>query len=134
MPAILLLHGYPNSSYAYPQSHRTARNRLCRGAGISGSGFSSAPSTDDYDYTFSNLADTIDAFLAALQVESFFLLVTDFGTPGEPTSQRASRTDPWPGHRQNGNAHDEGLGPDWDAPKAFFADPTEANGQAAPSG
>lgn len=127
-PAILLLHGYPNSSYAY----RNLIEPLAEAAyvvapDLPGSGFSSAPSVDAYDYTFENLAATIDAFLDALGVEKFFLYVTDFSTPvGYHLATR--RPDRIRGLIvQNGNAHSEGLGPDWDAPKAYFADPTEAN-------
>jgi pimeloyl-ACP methyl ester carboxylesterase len=128
MPAILLLHGYPNSSYAYRNLiEPLAESAYVVAPDLPGFGFSSAPSADDYDYTFENIADTIDAFLAALNVERFFLFVTDFGTPvGYYLATR--RPDRIRGLIvQNGNAHDEGLGPDWDAPKAFFADPTEAN-------
>jgi pimeloyl-ACP methyl ester carboxylesterase len=127
-PAVLLLHGYPNSSYAY----RNLIEPLAEAAyvvapDLPGSGFSSAPSVDAYDYTFENLADTIDTFLDALGVETFFLFVTDFGTPvGYHLATR--RPDRIRGLIvQNGNAHNEGLGPDWDAPKAYFADPTETN-------
>lgn len=66
-------------------------------------------------------------FLAALNLESFFLYNHDFGTPvgyylatRGPDRIRGLIV-------QNGNAHDEGLGPDWDAPEAFFVDPTEEN-------
>jgi pimeloyl-ACP methyl ester carboxylesterase len=128
MPAILLLHGYPNSSYAFRNLiEPLAETAYVVAPDLPGSGFSSAPSADDYDYTFENIANTIDALLAALDVERFFLFVTDFGTPvGYYLATR--RPDRIRGLIvQNGNAHDEGLGPDWDAPKAFFADPTEAN-------
>jgi pimeloyl-ACP methyl ester carboxylesterase len=128
MPAILLLHGYPNSSYAYRNLiEPLAETAHVVAPDLPGFGFSSAPSADDYDYTFENIANTIDGFLAALDVERFFLFVTDFGTPvGYYLATR--RPDRIRGLIvQNGNAHDEGLGPDWDAPKAFFADPTEAN-------
>ena len=127
-PAILLLHGYPNSSYAYRHLiEPLAETAYVVAPDLPGFGFSSAPSADDYDYTFENIADTIDAFLAALDLERFFLFVTDFGTPvGYYLATR--RPDRILGLIvQNGNAHDEGLGPDWDAPKAFFADRTEAN-------
>jgi pimeloyl-ACP methyl ester carboxylesterase len=81
-PAILLLHGYPNSSYAFRHLiEPLAESAYVVAPDLPGSGFSSAPSADDYDYTFENIADTVDAFLAALDVERFFLFVTDFGTP-----------------------------------------------------
>ncbi|HEX7824234.1 MAG TPA: alpha/beta hydrolase [Mycobacterium sp.] len=127
-PAILLLHGYPNSSYAFRDViEPLAETAYVIAPDLPGSGFSSAPSADDYDYTFENIADTVEAFLATLDVERFFLFVTDFGTPvgyylatRSPDRIRGLIV-------QNGNAHDDGLGPDWDAAKAFFADPTEAN-------
>jgi pimeloyl-ACP methyl ester carboxylesterase len=128
MPAILLLHGYPNSSYTFRDIiEPLAETAYVVAPDLPAFGFSSAPSADAYDYTFENIANTIDAFLAALDLERFFLFVTDFGTPvGYHRATR--RPDRIRGLIvQNGNAHDEGLGPDWDAPKAFFADPTEAN-------
>ncbi|MDG5486648.1 alpha/beta fold hydrolase [Mycolicibacterium gadium] len=127
-PAILLLHGYPNSSHAFRRFiEPLAEVAYVVAPDLPGSGFSSAPSTDDYDYTFENIADTVEAFLAALEIDTFFLFVTDFGTPvGYHLATR--RPDRIRGLIvQNGNAHDEGQGPDWDAPKAFFADPTDAN-------
>ena len=128
MSAILLLHGYPNSSYTFRDIiEPLAETAYVVAPDLPAFGFSSAPSADAYDYTFENIADTIDAFLAALDLERFFLFVTDFGTPvGYHLATR--RPDRIRGLIvQNGNAHDEGLGPDWDGPKAFFADPTEAN-------
>ena len=94
---------------------------------LPGFGYSSAPSADAYDYTFENIADTIDAFLAELGLERFFLFIHDFGTPvGYHLATRGP--DRILGLIvQNGNAHDEGLGKAWDAPKAFFADPSEEN-------
>lgn len=94
---------------------------------LPGFGFSSAPSADEYDYTFENLADTIEAFVAALGLDRFFLFVNDFGAPvGYHLATR--RPDRIRGLIvQNANAHDEGLGPPWDPAKAFWADPTDEN-------
>lgn len=128
MPTILLLHGYPNSSYAFRRLIEPLAERAHVVApDLPGSGFSCAPAIGSYDYTFANMADTIDNFLTALGIDTFFLYLTDFGTPvGYHLATR--RPDRIRGLIiQNGNAHDEGLGPDWDAPKAYFADPSEAN-------
>ena len=97
-PAILLLHGYPNSSYAYRNIiEPLAETAYVVAPDLPGFGFSSAPSADAYDYTFENIADTIDAFLAALDLERFFLFVTDFGTPvGYHLATRRPGPDPWP--------------------------------------
>ncbi|TIM44443.1 MAG: alpha/beta fold hydrolase, partial [Mesorhizobium sp.] len=126
--AILLLHGYPTSSYMYRNIiEPLAETAYVLAPDLPGFGYSSAPSADAYDYTFENIADTIDAFLAALDLEGFFLFIHDFGTPvGYHLATR--RPDRIRGLIvQNGNAHEEGLGQGWDAPKAFFADPTEEN-------
>ena len=128
MPAILLLHGYPTSSYMYRNIiEPLAETAYVVAPDLPGFGFSSVPPADAYDYTFETIADTIEAFIAALDLNRFFLLVNDFGTPvGYHLATR--RPDRIRGLIvQNGNAHDEGLGPDWDAPKAFFADPSEEN-------
>lgn len=127
-PAILLLHGYPTSSYMYRNViEPLAQTAHVVAPDLPGFGYSSAPSLEAYDYTFEKLAGTVDAFLGALRVEKFFLYLHDFGTPvGYHLATR--RPDRILGLVvQNGNAHDEGLGPDWDAPKAFFADPSEEN-------
>jgi pimeloyl-ACP methyl ester carboxylesterase len=123
-PAIVLLHGYPTSSYMYRNViEPLAECAYVVAPDLPGFGYSSAPSADAYDYTFEKIANTIDAFLAALNLDRYFLYIHDFGTPvgyhlatRRPERIRGLIV-------QNGNAHDEGLGPDWDAPKAFFADP-----------
>ncbi|MBF6129592.1 alpha/beta fold hydrolase [Nocardia brasiliensis] len=132
-PAILLLHGYPNSSHAYRDIiEPLADTAYVVAPDLPGSGFSAAPATEDYDYTFEHLADTVEAFLAELKVDQFYLYVTDFGTPvGYHLATR--HPDRILGLIvQNGNVHDEGLGPDWDAPQAYFANPTAANKAALP--
>jgi pimeloyl-ACP methyl ester carboxylesterase len=132
-PAILLLHGYPTSSYMY----RNVIEPLAEAAHVVAPdlpafGYSSAPSPDAYDYTFESIARTVEAFLAKLGIDRLFLYVHDFGTPvGYHLATR--RPDRILGLIvQNGNTHDEGLGPGWDAPKAFFADPSEANRKKLP--
>ncbi|RWX67143.1 alpha/beta hydrolase [Mesorhizobium sp. M4B.F.Ca.ET.089.01.1.1] len=127
-PAILLLHGYPTSSHVYRNIiEPLAETAYVVAPDMPGFGFSSAPSTDAYDYTFENLANTIEAFIEALGLERFFLYITDFGAPvGYQLATR--RPDRILGLIvQDGNAHEEGLGPDWDAPKVFFAEPTDNN-------
>ena len=132
-PVILLLHGYPTSSYMYRNIiEPLAETVYVVAPDLPAFGYSSVPSTKAYDYTFENLANTIDAFLAALGIKSFFLYIHDFGAPvgyhlatRQPERIRGLIV-------QNGNAHDGGLGPDWDAPKAYFADPTDENRSKLP--
>lgn len=127
-PGILLLHGFPSSSHMYRHViEPLAETAYVVAPDLPGFGFSSAPSADEYDYTFENLADTIEAFTAALGLDRFFLFVNDFGAPvGYHLATK--RPDRIRGLIvQNGNAHDEGLGPQWDAPKAFWANATDEN-------
>lgn len=75
--AILLLHGYPTSSYMYRNIiEPLAETAYVLAPDLPGFGYSSAPSADAYDYTFENIADTIDAFLAALDLEDSSCLST----------------------------------------------------------
>lgn len=99
---------------------------------LPGFGFSAAPPLGEYDYTFENVSRTIDAFTQALGIGDFFLYLNDFGAPvGYHLAAR--RPDRVLGLIvQNGNAHEEGLGPQWDTAKAFWADPSDENRSRLP--
>lgn len=127
-PAVLLLHGYPTSSHMFRHviGPLSASARVLA-PDLPGFGFSSAPTVDRYAYTFENLAATIERFLDAVEVDSFFVYLFDFGAAvGYSLALRH------PGRVrglivQNGNAHEVGLGPAWASAKAYWADPTEEN-------
>lgn len=125
-PALLLLHGFPSSSHSF----REVMSPLAEVARVvapdlPGFGFTKAP--DDYEYTFENMARTIDAFTEAVGLERFFLYVHDFGAP-LAYQLALARPDRVLGLIiQNGNAHEEGLGEAWDTSRAYFADPTPEN-------
>lgn len=127
-PAILLLHGYPTSSYMYRNViEPLAETAYVVAPDLPSFGYSSVPSPDEYTYTFENLAGTMETFLTELGLEKFFLYVHDFGTPvgyhlatHQPERIRGLIV-------QNGNTHEEGLGSSWDASRAYFADPSEEN-------
>ncbi|MEV1077121.1 alpha/beta hydrolase [Streptomyces sp. NPDC050211] len=127
-PCVLLLHGFPSSSHLFRQvlSPLAEVSRVVA-PDLPGFGFSAAPGTDEYAYTFTNLADTVEAFLERIGVGEFFVYLHDFGAPvGYHLATR--RPDRVLGLIvQNGNAHDDGLGSQWDTAKAYWADPTEAN-------
>jgi len=125
-PAVLLLHGFPSSSFSF----RTLMPLLSDTADLiapdlPGSGFTE--NTNDYVYTFENMSHTIEHFLDKLGISRYFVYLTDFGTPvGYYLAMRHPE-------RimglivQNGNAHEEGLGPVWDAVKAYWATPSREN-------
>ncbi len=125
-PGLLLLHGQPSSSYSF----RDVISPLADVARVvapdlPGFGFTEAPG--DYPYTFDAMARTIDELTRQIGLERFFLYVHDFGAPVAYDLAMA-RPDRVLGLIiQNGNAHEEGLGPDWEPNKAYWADPTPAN-------
>jgi len=80
------------------------------------------PAVDEFDYTFDQLADVIDAFTGALGLTRYTLYVQDYGAPvgfrlavKHPERVQALVI-------QNGNAYEEGL-PDsfWGPIKAYWA-------------
>ncbi|GGM17603.1 alpha/beta fold hydrolase [Micromonospora yangpuensis] len=126
-PTVLLLHGFPSSSHTFRQiMPALAEVAHVVAPDLPGFGMSSSPTVEDYDYTFANLARTIESVLGQLGVERFFVYLHDFGAPvGYHLATRA------PARVrglvvQNGNAHPAGLGPQWDSARAYWADPTDA--------
>ncbi|MFD7025231.1 alpha/beta fold hydrolase [Promicromonospora sukumoe] len=125
-PAIVLLHGFPTSSFMFRHLipaladtyHVIAPDHL-------GFGLSDAPSVDDYEYTFDHLTDTTDALLTQLGLERYALYVQDYGAPigwrlalRHPEAVTAIIT-------QNGNAYEAGFVRDfWDGMFAYASDPT----------
>lgn len=125
-PGVLLLHGQPSSSYSFRDVISPLAD-VARVVAPDLPGFGFTEASDDYEYTFEAMARTIDALTQEIGLERFFLYVHDFGAPVAYYLALA-RPDRVLGLIiQNGNAHQEGLGPDWDANKAYWADPTPEN-------
>ena len=110
-PVILLLHGFPSSSHMY----RDLINDLSADYHLiapdyPGFGQSSSPSTSEYNYSFDNLALSINHFIDALQLEKFILYVHDYGGPVgfRIATQRPELIEAL--IVQNANAYNEGLG------------------------
>jgi pimeloyl-ACP methyl ester carboxylesterase len=132
-PAVLLLHGFPSSSHTFRDVMPVlAEVAYVIAPDLPGFGMSSSPAVDEFEYTFARCSRTIEALLDRLGVERFFLYLHDFGAPvGYHLATRAPER-----LRglivQSGNAHEEGLGPQWDTAKAYWADPTEERRAALP--
>lgn len=109
-PALVLLHGYPTSSFMFrdlipllaDRFHVVAPDHL-------GFGLSAAPPADEFDYSFDALADVTEAFLADLGVDRYAIYVQDYGAPigwrlatRRPDAITAIIT-------QNGNAYEDGF-------------------------
>ncbi len=125
-PVILLLHGFPTSSFQYRELMPLLAERYrVIAPDLPGFGFTEVP--DGYSYTFDNLARTVDAFTEALELKRYALYVFDYGAP---TGLRLAMAHP---ERvtaivsQNGNAYEEGLGDAWAPIRRYWGEPTEAN-------
>jgi pimeloyl-ACP methyl ester carboxylesterase len=127
-PVILLLHGFPTSSFQYRELIPRLADR-CRviAPDLPGFGFTEVPEQRGYKYSFDALANTMLAFTDALQLEHYALYVFDYGAP---TGFRMAMARP---ERitaivsQNGNAYEEGLGDAWDPIRKYWAAPTTEN-------
>ena len=126
-PTIVLLHGYPSSSHQY----RKILNGLSDeyhliAPDYPGFGNSDFPSPDAYEYTFDNIATTIDAFLEKKEITTYGLMIHDYGSPigfriATKHPERVTAI-----INQNGNAYEEGLGKAWAPIRALWANRNES--------
>jgi pimeloyl-ACP methyl ester carboxylesterase len=130
-PHVLLLHGFPTSSHMYRSLIPALADRYhVIAPDYPGFGRSSMPSRDAFKYTFANLADVIDGFVQALDLDRFTMYVMDYGAP---VGYRLALKHPERIQAlivQNGNAYEEGLREFWKPIKAYWADPSPKNRQA----
>jgi pimeloyl-ACP methyl ester carboxylesterase len=94
-----------------------------------GFGNSSQPSMDDFDYTFDNLAATVEGFLDTLSVTKYSIYLMDYGAPVgfRIAAKYPERVDTL--IIQNGNAYDEGLREFWDPIKVYWNDRMPENAE-----
>jgi pimeloyl-ACP methyl ester carboxylesterase len=128
-PTLLLLHGFPASSFMYRELLERLADRFHLVApDYPGFGYSDAPSLDAYPYTFDALAHTIERFAERLDLQRYGLYLQDFGGPVgfRLASARPERVTFLV--VQNANAYDEGL-PDsfWAPVRELWRDPSPAN-------
>ncbi|WP_327007986.1 alpha/beta hydrolase [Dactylosporangium sp. NBC_01737] len=128
-PTLLLLHGFPASSFMFRDLIEKLSSELHIVApDYPGFGHSDAPQPDKFDYTFDHLADVIAVFTDKLGLDSYALYMQDFGGPV------GFRLAHWRPERisflivQNANAYEEGL-PDsfWAPVRTLWRDPSAAN-------
>jgi pimeloyl-ACP methyl ester carboxylesterase len=128
-PAIVLLHGFPTSSFMFrdlvpalaDRCHVIAPDHL-------GFGLSDAPAVDEFDYTFDALTELTEGLLESLGINKYAIYVQDYGAPigwrlalRNPSAITAIIT-------QNGNAYDAGFVEDfWKTVRAYQEQPTPEN-------
>ncbi len=82
MPTLVLLHGFPSSSHQYREVLAALGGEFHLVApDYPGYGNSSFPSIEAYEYTFDNVAETMDKFLIQRDAENYVLMIHDFGAP-----------------------------------------------------
>ena len=130
-PVVLLLHGFPTSSFQFRElMPRLADSYRVIAPDLPGFGFTEVPEQRKYQYTFDALARTILAFTDALGLTRYALYVFDYGAP---TGFRLAMARP---ERvtaivsQNGNAYEEGLGDAWAPIRRYWNNPTMENRNA----
>ncbi|WP_232667006.1 alpha/beta fold hydrolase [Pseudonocardia sp. TRM90224] len=129
LPTILLLHGFPASSFMYRELiDRLADRFHVIAPDYPGFGHSAAPSHTEFDYTFDRLADVVDGLVDHLDLPSYALYMQDFGGPVgfRVATRRPERVSFLV--VQNANAYEEGL-PDsfWGAIRDLWHDPSGTN-------
>ncbi len=130
-PVVLLLHGFPTSSFQYRElMPRLADRYRVIAPDLPGFGFTEVPDQRHYIYSFDALGRTLEHFTDALNLNRYALYVFDYGAP---TGFRLAMARP---ERvtaivsQNGNAYEEGLGDAWAPIRRYWSAPTTENREA----
>ncbi|MFJ5393130.1 alpha/beta fold hydrolase [Pectobacterium sp. CHL-2024] len=127
-PSILLLHGFAASSYMFRELiPALAENYHVIAPDLPSFGFTESPGSDEYDYTFDNLAKTIDRFTEQLRLPRYAIMVHDYGAPVGWRLATAHPDRITAIISQNGNAYEEGLAQGWDAIRRYWQSPTAEN-------
>jgi pimeloyl-ACP methyl ester carboxylesterase len=127
-PVLLLLHGFPASSFMYRDlMPRLADRWHVIAPDYPGFGDSDFPPAGEYEYSFAQLTRTLDKFTTALGLSKYALYIQDYGAPvglrlalAHPERVSALIV-------QNGNAYEEGFSAAWDPLKAYWRDPSRKN-------
>jgi pimeloyl-ACP methyl ester carboxylesterase len=128
-PTLLLLHGLPSSSRMFePLFARLSDQYHLVAPDYPGFGHSDWPDPRTFAYTFDHYAEIISQFTQALGLERYTLYMQDYGGP---VGFRMAMAHP---ERvdglivQDAVAHNEGLGANWKARRAFWADRAASEG------
>ncbi len=127
-PVILLLHGFPSSSFMFRELiPRLADQYRVIAPDLPGFGFTEVPEERKYVYSFDALTGTLEAFTHALGLNRYAIYVFDYGAPAgfrlamrHPEQVTAIIS-------QNGNAYEEGLGDAWGPIRKYWSQPTAEN-------
>jgi len=129
-PTILLLHGFPTSSHMFRNLIPALSDRYHLVApDYPGFGSSAQPDMESFDYSFDNLANVMEHFIAELGIKKYSVYLMDYGAPigfrlaAKHPEQITSLI------VQNGNAYTEGLREFWDPIRVYWKDRTAKNAE-----
>jgi pimeloyl-ACP methyl ester carboxylesterase len=130
-PVILLLHGFPTSSFMFRDLIPALSDRYrVIAPDLPGFGYSAMPPREQYLYTFDNLARTMQSFVDTLKLKRFAIYVFDYGAPVGYRLALANPEKIAAIISQNGNAYEEGLSEGWAPIQRYWQDPTAVNREA----
>ena len=130
-PKVLLLHGFPTSSFMYRELIPMLADRYhVIAPDMPGFGLTEVPEDAGYVYSFDRLAATMERFTEVIGLDQYAMQVFDYGAPvgwrmaaARPQRITALIT-------QNGNAYEEGLADGWIPIQKYWKDPSPANREA----
>jgi pimeloyl-ACP methyl ester carboxylesterase len=121
-PTLVLLHGYPTSSYQYRNLIDNLSDKYHLIApDYPGYGRSEQPSMANFAYTFENISNSMEKLIDTLGIKKYSLYLMDYGAP---IGFRIAANNPEKIQSliiQNGNAYDEGLEAFWKPFKLYWA-------------
>lgn len=130
-PTLLLLHGYPTSSHMFRNLMPILMQKYhVIAPDLPGFGYSDAPDPTKFEYTFDNMAKTMQSFVDELGLKRFAIYVFDYGAP---TGFRLALANPEKITgiiSQNGNAYTEGLSTVWNPIQKYWENNTQENRDA----
>jgi pimeloyl-ACP methyl ester carboxylesterase len=131
-PTIVLLHGFPSSSHMFRDLIPQLANRFhVLAPDYLDFGYSDAPASNEFRYTFDNITAQIEELLfTTLGLKTFSIYVQDYGAPvgfriasRHPEAIEAIVV-------QNGNAYVEGISAAFEPLQAFWANCNEETEKA----
>ena len=127
-PVVLLLHGFPSSSFMFRELiPRLANDYRVIAPDLPGFGFTEVPEDREYIYSFDRLAATLNAFTQALKIRRYALYLFDYGAPAGLRLAMAHPERVTAIISQNGNAYEEGLADAWAPIRKYWAEPSPEN-------
>lgn len=127
-PILLLLHGFPSSSFMFRHLIPAMADRYrIIAPDYPAFGNSAYPAREKFNYSFAGFADIVARFIDVIGIKNYTIYIQDYGAP---IGLRLAllRPDRITGIIvQNGNAYEEGLSEGWDPIKAYWKDPNKEN-------